>query len=124
VTYILQDEIPTFTVPFIDDVPVKGPLTTYPTADGSPEVLKDNPGIRRFVFEHFQTLNRIVEHMKYCDGTFSGPKAMLCVTDFFVVGHRCTPEGRLPDESRVAKILNWGPCKDLTDVRAFLGTIG
>ena len=25
---------------------------------------------------------------------------------------------------RVAKIVNWGPCKDLTDVRAFLGTIG
>ena len=31
---------------------------------------------------------------------------------------------RLPDKSRVAKIVNWGPCKDLSDVHAFLGTIG
>ena len=33
-------------------------------------------------------------------------------------------EGRCPDDSRLVKITNWGACKDLTDVRAFLGTIG
>ena len=41
-----------------------------------------------------------------------------------VVGHRCTPEGRLPELKRVEAIVNWGPCKDLSDVRAFLGTVG
>ena len=62
--------------------------------------------------------------MKYCHGTFSGYKATLCAPETTVVGHRCTYEGRLPDESRIAKILNWGPCYDLSEVRAFLGTIG
>jgi len=62
--------------------------------------------------------------MKYCHGTFSGYKATLCAEEITVVGHRCTINGRLPDESRVAKIVNWGPCSDLSDVRAFLGTIG
>jgi len=62
--------------------------------------------------------------MKYCHGTFSGYKATLCAEEITVVGHRCTIHGRLPDDSRVAKIINWGPCRDISDVRAFLGTIG
>lgn len=37
---------------------------------------------------------------------------------------RCTPEGRLPDESRLSVIKHWGPCKNLSEVRAFLGTVG
>src|SRR5271156_5702755 len=62
--------------------------------------------------------------MKYSGGTFSGYKSMLCAPEITVLGHRCTAQGCLPDQSRVVKIVNWGPCKDLTDVRAFLGTIG
>jgi hypothetical protein len=62
--------------------------------------------------------------MKYCGGTFSGPKLFLCVPEIFVLGHRCTPEGRLPDESRVSAIRKWGPCQSLYEVHAFLGTVG
>jgi hypothetical protein len=62
--------------------------------------------------------------MKYCGGTFSGPKLFLCVPEIFVLGHRCTPEGRLPDESRVSAIRKWGPCQFLSEVHAFLGTLG
>ena len=124
VTYILQDEIPHVTIPYIDDVPIKGPSSRYQLPDGSYETIPQNPGIRRFVWEHFQNLNRVVQRMKYCGGTFSGPKLFLCVPEITVLGHRCTYEGRLPDESRVVAIRKWGPCKDLSEVRAFLGTIG
>ncbi len=62
--------------------------------------------------------------MKYSGGTFSGFKSLLCAPEITILGHRCTYEGRLPDLSRVAAISNWGPCKDLSDVRSFLGTIG
>jgi hypothetical protein len=41
-----------------------------------------------------------------------------------VVGHHCTYEGRLPDESKVAVIKRWGPCKNLSNVCTFLGTVG
>jgi len=124
VTYILQPEIPHTTIPYIDDVPIRGPATRYVLPDGSYETHPDNSGIRRFIWEYFQGLNRVVQRMKYCHGTFSGYKATLCAEEITVVGHRCTFNGRLPDESRVAKIVNWGPCSDLSDVRAFLGTIG
>ena len=124
VTHILQPEIPHVTQPYIDDVPVKGPATMYIQDNGEPETIPENPGIRRFVWEHFQDLNRVVQRMKYSGGTFSGYKSILCAPEITVLGHRCTAEGRLPDQGRLAKIVNWGPCKDLTDVRAFVGTIG
>jgi hypothetical protein len=124
VTHILQEEIPHVTQPYIDDVPVKGPATMYIQDNGEPETIPENPGIRRFVWEHFQDLNRIVQRMKYSGGTFSGFKSTLCAPEITILGHRCTAQGRLPDQSRLAKIVNWGPCNDLTDVRAFVGTIG
>ena len=124
VTFILQPEIPHVTQPYIDDVPVRGPATRYIQEDGEPEVILENPGIRRFVWEHFQDLNRIVQRMKYSGGTFSGYKSFLCAPEISLLGHRCTAEGRLPDKTRVEKIANWGPCQDLSDVRAFLGTMG
>ena len=124
VTFILLPEIPKITIPYIDDVPIKGPASRYIQSDGSFEVIPQNPGIRRFVWEHFQNLNRVVQRMKYCGGTFSGKKLAVCVDEIIVVGHRCTYEGRLPDESKVAVIQKWGPCTTLSDVRAFLGTVG
>jgi len=124
VTYILQQEIPHTTIPYIDDVPIRGPATRYILPNGAYETHPENAGIRRFVWEYFQGLNRVVQRMKYCHGTFSGYKATLCAEEITVVGHRCTIHGRLPDDSRVAKIINWGPCRDISDVRAFLGTIG
>jgi hypothetical protein len=124
ITFILQAEIPHVTIPYINNIPIKGPTTTYRHVDDSYETIPENPGIRRFVRGHFQNLNRVVQRMKYCGGTFSGPKLFLCVPEILVLGHRCTPEGRLPDKSRVSAIRKWGPCQTLSEVRAFLGTVG
>ena len=124
VTFILQPEIPDVTVPFIDDVPIKGPASRYQNSDGTYETIEGNSGIRRFVWEHFQNLNRVIQRMKYCGGTFSGPKTTLCAEEITVVGHRCTFEGRLPETDRVGVITRWEPCKNVSEVRAFLGTIG
>lgn len=124
VTFILQDEIPEVTWPFLDDVPVGGPRTRYETEDGGYETIPENKGIRRFVWEQFERLNRVVQRMKYCGGTFSGKKSVLCAEEFVVVGHLCTYDGRKPIPDRVGVISRWGPCKEVKDVRAFLGTIG
>jgi hypothetical protein len=48
VTFILQPEIPEITIPYIDDVTVRGPATRYQLEDGSYETHPENPGIRRF----------------------------------------------------------------------------
>jgi hypothetical protein len=40
------------------------------------------------------------------------------------LGHRCSYEGRSPDEEKKAKILDWPACTTETEVRGFLGTAG
>jgi hypothetical protein len=50
VTFILQPEIPHVTIPYIDDVPIKGPASCYIQPDGSYEVILQNHGICRFVW--------------------------------------------------------------------------
>jgi len=92
VTYMLQQEMS-----YIDDAPVKVPVSRYLLGDGSYVTLPDNPDIRKFVWELFQNMDRIVQHMKYCSGTFSGKKLLLCVEKFCVVGHCCTSEGKIVD---------------------------
>ena len=78
VTHILRPEMPHLTVPYINDVPVKGPRSYYQISDSTYKTIPENPGIRRFIWEHFQGLNRIVQRMKHTGGTFSGFKLALC----------------------------------------------
>ena len=49
VTHILQPEIPQFTIPYIDDVPVRGPTTMYQSQDGTFETIPENSGIHCFI---------------------------------------------------------------------------
>ena len=124
ITYILQEEVPHPTQPYINNVPVQGPTTRYILDNGEPETIPENPGIWHFIWEHFQDLNRIVQHMKYSSETFSGYKSTLCAPEITVLGHHCTFNGWLPDQDKLSKIINWGPCETLSDIHTFLGTIG
>ena len=124
VTHILQPKIPDVTIPHIDDVPIRGLAERYLLPDGTEERIPDNPGIRCFIWEHFQNLNCVIQRIKYCGGTFSRFKSTLYAEEILAVGHRCTSKGRLPDPKYVDKISTWCPCKDVSDIRAFLGTIG
>ncbi len=116
VIHILREEIPHVTRPYIDDVPVCGPEMRYETEGRSYETIPENPGIRRFVWEHMQNMNRVVQRMKYCGGTFSGPKSFICVDKMTVVGHLCTYEGRKVSTDRAGVIEHWGPCKHISDM--------
>ena len=124
VTYILRDEIPEVTMPYIDDVPVSGPKTRYEDENGNYEVMPGNPKIRRFVWEHLQNVNRVIQHIKYTGATFSGKKSVLCADEFTVVGHVVSYEGRKPNKERMAAIDRWDVCKDVSNIRQFLGLTG
>jgi hypothetical protein len=121
-TFILQDEIPHVTKPFVDDCPCKGPKTRYELPDGGYETIPENPSIRQFVWEHALNINRVIQRVKHTGSTFSGKKSFFCVPEAVIVGHKCTYEGRVPDDSRVAKIRHWPIPECVSDVRGFLGT--
>ena len=123
-SFILQDEIPKVADIFIDDLPIKGPATVYPGPDGQPERIPENPGIRRFVWEHLQDVNRIIHRVGHAGGTFSPTKVQLAKQQVAIVGQLCTPEGRRPDPLKIDKILSWPPLKTVKDVRGFLGLCG
>lgn len=124
VTYILREEIPDKTRPYIDDVPTRGPPTRYELPDGTEETIPENPMIRRFVWEHLVDCNRILTRLAYAGATVSGMKLQVCRGTFKVVGHVCTYDGMKPDEDRIGVIERWGPLKDFHEVKAFLGTVG
>ena len=124
VTFILQDEIPNTTIPFADDIGVKGPATRYEKSDGTYETIEGNPGIRRFVWEHMEDCARVVSRIGAVGGTISGKKVTLCAPHGVIVGQKCTYEGRVPEDSKVEKIRNWPEPRNLTELRGFLGTCG
>lgn len=122
--FILNDEIPDVANIFIDDLPIKGPAIQYLTPEGVPETIKENKGIRRFIWEHAQDVNRIMHRVKRSGATFSPNKSQICLPEVVIVGQKCTPEGRLPDIDKVDKILNWPPLSTPKEARGFLGLCG
>ncbi|KAJ3978870.1 hypothetical protein F5890DRAFT_1377341, partial [Lentinula detonsa] len=108
----------------VDDVNVRGPATHYELPHGGYETIAENAGIRQFIWEHLHNLNCVLTWMTYAGGTFSGSKTLIAVPEAQIMGHICSYEGRLPDPTRLEKVLSWGPLLRLTDVRAFLGTVG
>jgi hypothetical protein len=82
---ILQDEMPHTANIFIDDLPIKGPETQYLNSNGEPEVLSENPGIRRFIWEHAQDVHRIMHKIKTAGATFAANKTQICLPEVLII---------------------------------------
>ena len=116
-THTLQDKIPKNGNVFVDDVGLKGPMTTY----NDNEIV---PGIRRYVYEYATTLDRFLMRFIQAGITASGKKLVLATPRLHIVGTIVSKEGWHLEHGLVTKILNWGPLTSVTDVRSFLGTAG
>jgi hypothetical protein len=122
--FILHDEIPHIANIFIDDLPVKGAATIYPDANGDPERLKENVGVRRFIWEHAVDVHRIMHKVDCAGATFSAAKLQCARREALIVGQLCTPEGRTPDIKKVSAITDWPVLTTPHEVRRFLGLCG
>ena len=122
--FILQDEIPDVAHIFIDDLPIKGPATQYLDSNGKLETHPDNLGVRRFIWEHAVDVHRIMHQVKHSGATVSPTKTQICRPEVIIVGQKCTPEGRIPDDAKVSKILNWPTLKTPQEARMFMGLCG
>lgn len=114
VTKILEELMPHICLPFMDDIGVKGPRTTY----GNKE---DSPGIRRFVRLHIQWLDAVLATLERAGCTLSGAKSQWCMNGIKVVGYICGADGRRPESSKVIKIVEWPTPTSTSAARAFLG---
>ena len=116
--WILQDEIPEHVGVFIDDGGIKGPKTTY-----NEETLGENSGIRRFIWEYAQVLERVLFRIEEAGLTISGKKFAVCVPALDIVGHVVCKEGRRISDQKKNKITTWPTPNSLTELRGFLGIV-
>jgi hypothetical protein len=122
--FILQDEIPNYTSPFINDVPIKLVKTRYQRTDRSYETIAQNPGIHRFIWEHCIVINHILQQLENVSVMVSTTKFVLAAPTAIIIRHKCTFEGCIPEDSKVQKIHDWPECRTVTQVHSFLGTCG
>ena len=122
--FILQDEIPHVANIFIDDVGVCGPLHTPIPEGEKPETIPENPGIRKYVWQHALDVHRIMHRVKCAGATFNPAKAQICKQDVVILEQTCTPQGRIPEDKKTEKIKNWPELKTTKDIRGFLGLCG
>jgi len=97
VTKILEDLIPKDCLPFLDDIGVKGLLSTYRNREVK-------PGIRQYVLEHIQSLDRTLVRLEQAGCTIS-LKSQFCIGGISIVGFVYRAKGQSLDSAKVIKIL-------------------
>ena len=69
-------------------------------------------------------MNCILHHLVHAGATVSAKKLQLCQPEIIVVGRKYTYKGQKPDAMTVEKVLRWPECKNVSEVRGFLGMTG
>ena len=110
---VLERLVPDKVEVFVDDIGIKGSQMKDET-----EV---KPGIRKFVWEHLETVQMVLDDLVTSRLTLSPEKSLFAQPEMVIVGHLCNAEGRLPERKKVEAITQWKPCTTLTEVRGFLG---
>ena len=113
---VLRDFIPHITMPFLDDVPIKG----CKEEEKNEEL--DESGCRQFVADHIKDCEKILSRMEEVHLTLSGAKSIFGAKEILIVGHMCGPYGRKPSPTKVNAIQNMQEkCTSVSEVRRFLG---
>ena len=66
-------------------------------------------------------MNRILHHLVHAGATVLAKKLQLCQPEIIVVERKCTYKGQELDATMVEKVLRWSECKNVSEVRGFLG---
>ena len=112
---ILRDFVPEKTIPFVDDIPIKG------CEEAKRDCTVQDDGCRIFVNDHISDVNKILSRLEEVDLTLSIDKSKFGVDEILVVGHLCGRYGRKPNPEKVGAISKMKACGNITEVRRFLG---
>ena len=85
---VLRDCIPEITMPFLDDIPIKG------CAVEEKDETMDDRGCRKFVVDHIHDCKKVLRKLEDVHLTLSGEKSAFGQEEILVVGHLCGPYGR------------------------------
>jgi len=59
----------------------------------------------------------------HAGATVLAKKLQLCQPEIIVVGRKCTYKGQEPDVTTVEKVIKWLECRNVLEVRGFLGMV-
>ena len=85
--------------PFLDDIRVKDVKIIYNNK-------KLAPGIKQYVIEHIQNLDKVLADLKQAGVTIAGAKSQFCQAGLKIVGFICDADGCHPNTAKVLKILD------------------
>ena len=95
---VIRDCIPDITMPFLDDIPIKGcPV------EGKEETIGPD-GCQKFVATHIDDREKVLQRLEDARLTFSGEKSAFGQSEIMVVGHVCRPYDRKPSPAKVEAI--------------------
>ena len=106
-SFILQDKIPWYSYPFIDNLPIKSVTIQYKNPDCSYKTTPDNPDICHFIWEHLQVIHQIPQHSQNIGVMVSAKKSIFTVLDATIIGHKCNFDSHIPHQAKVQKICDW-----------------
>lgn len=89
--HVLHDFIPHITMPFFDDIPMRG----VPFVERD-ESFQDN-GMRKFVFDHMCDVEKVLQRIVDIGLTFSAQKSSFALAEVLIIGFWCGPYGKKPD---------------------------
>ena len=113
---VLRDCIPQITMPFLDDILMKG------CAVEERDEALDVQGCRKFVANHIRDCETVLRKLEDAGLTLSGEKSAFGQKEILVVGHLCGPYGRKPSPAKVEVIRSMKEqCESQAEVRRFLG---
>ena len=112
---ILKDFVPDKTIPFVDDIPIKG------CKEEAKDLTLDVDGCKMFVRNHINDVDKILKRLEEVDLTLSIDKSKFGFDEIVVVGHLCGRYGRKPNPEKVDAIARMKACSSTTEVRRFLG---
>lgn len=101
--------------PFMDDVVVNGPKTDYRSE------MSSIPGVRKYMLEHLQNLDKTLLAIELAGATVSGAKSQWCMPGLKVVGYVCDKDGRHPEAAKVIKVVEWPAPNNTTELKGFIG---
>jgi len=112
---LLREFIPDKTIPFVDDIPIKG------CDEKKRDLTIQDDGCRAFVSDHISDVAKILSKLEEVNLTISIDKSKFGVGEILVVGHLCGSYGRKPNPEKVDAIGRMKACSSVTEVRRFLG---
>ncbi|KAL3689190.1 hypothetical protein R1sor_015499 [Riccia sorocarpa] len=107
---VLREFVPEVTIPFIDDIPMKGCAE-----EEKDESVDASTGCRKFVADHIRDVGKILQRLEEVHLTLSGVKSRFGVSEILVVGHLCGSFGRRPNPMKIEAIARMADCGSITE---------